>query len=107
MYLNERPSETLRKLNAIRVVEYIKKFLDSIELEKPCKTKPYELMRDLEVIIVGFLKSVEDRKGINGFSILDMHDEIETIFLELDIYVDYNTYNMIRHVPYTTNYGLR
>lgn len=108
--INERPSESLKKLNFLRVISYIKKFLETLEIGKTYdRTKPEDLLIiKLENIIKDFLTHIKNRKGINKFEIFKINIDFDKILVDLDIHMYDMVYNMIVEIPYTSkNYGLK
>jgi len=111
MELNK--TSALQELNTRRVILYIKNTLESIEIGKTWdRIKPEILLiAKLKTIITDFLEAIKNRKGINGFKILSINIDFDKIFIDLDIYIDYldyNSYNIIITIPYTSNnYGLK
>jgi len=108
--IDGQPSESLKRLNFLRAIVYIRGSLKSIDLGKTHdRTKPERLLIEkLENIIKDFLNHIKNRKGLDRFEILKINIVFDKIFVDLDIHMYDMIYNMIVGIPYTSNnYGLK
>ena len=105
-----KPIDTLKQLNAIRTITYIKKALECIEIGNDYdRTKINNIISEIKNKINKFLCYIKDRRGISGFKLTNINIEIEEILVDICInFEDYDDFYMIISIPYTsTNYGLK